>query len=315
MPTLLTNRKMDAALRARIERSLEARGSAEASAARLRALMRFASLAIVVFAIGYMISKRHAAKSALETQRTTLLDSWTKKTSDITPEDKKALARDEALLESLAGVHQGDHAEPVPQLASRTIVYVRGPIESFRSTATIPKAAAQSLEDPFARCFVEPPRTKGERDVLAKVRAVYTGSVGGLKNLERLETAYATKRLLDPEWIGRAKNSPSERELGVMQTELDHTPFDRALIAWRAELLLAVMDEPGDASVPAELDGERPHDVRVALVETKTGHALLRMHAHVDPSVWNAGTRPEYASGLDACALAFEARALLASPR
>lgn len=312
MPTLLTNRKMDAALRARIERSLEARGSAEASAARIRAIMRFASVAIILYAIGYMISKRHAAKSALETQRATLLDAWTKKTSEITADDEKALARDEALLESLAGVYEGDHAEPVPQLATRTIVYVHGPIESFRSTATIPKAAAQSLEDPFARCFIEPPRTKAERDVMAKVRAVYTGSVGGLKNLERLETAYATKRLLGPEWINRAKNSPSEKELGALQTELDHTPFDRALVAWRAELLLAVMDEAGDASVPAEIDGERPHDVRVALVETKSGHALLRMHAHVDPAVWNAATRPEYASGLDACALAFEARALLA---
>jgi hypothetical protein len=313
MPTLLTNRKMDAALRARIEHSLQARGSADASAARLRAIMRFASLAIVVYAIGYMISKRHAAKSALETQRTTLLDAWTKKTSDITPDDKKALARDEQLLESLAGVYEGDYAQPTA--LTRTIVYVRGPIESLRSTATIPKAAAQSLEDPFARCFVEPPRTKSEKDVLAKVRAVYTGTLGGLKNLERLETAYATKRLLDPAWIARAKSSASEKELAVMQTELDHTPFDRALVAWRAELLLAVMDEPGDANVPAELDGERPHDVRVALVETRSGHAVLRMHAHVDPSVWSAGTRPDYASGLDASALAFEARALLGAPR
>lgn len=309
LPTLLTNKKMDPALRVRIENSLEARGSAEASAARLRALMRFATLAIVVFAIGYMISKRHAAKSALETQRTTLLDAWTKKTTEITPDDEKALARDEQLLESLAGAYQGDTSRPVK--LDRTIVYVRGPIESFRSTTTIAKAAAQSLEDAFARCFVEPPRTKGEKDVLAKVRAVYTGSVGGLKNLERLETAYATRRLLEPDWIARAKSSPSEKELAAMQTELDHTPFDRALVAWRAELLLAVMDEPGDANVPAELDGERPHDVRVALVETKTGHALLRMHAHVDPAVWNAATRPEYATGLDACALAFEARALL----
>jgi hypothetical protein len=313
LPTLLTNRKMDPALRARIEKSLEARGSAEASAARLRALMRFASLAIIVFLIGYVLSKRHAAKSALETQRTTLLDSWTKKTSEITPDDKKAIARNEALLQSLAGVYEGDLAKPAD--VTRTIVYVRGPIESFRSATTIPKAAAQSLEDAFARCFVEPPRTKGEKDVLAKVRAVYTGSLGGLKNLERLETAYATTRLLEPDWLARAKSSPSEKELGAMQTELDHTPFDRALLAWRAELLLAVMDEPGEANVPAELDGERPHDVRVALVETKTGNALLRMHAHVDPSVWNAGTRPEYASGLDACALAFEARALLGATR
>jgi hypothetical protein len=96
-----------------------------------------------------------------------------------------------------------------------------------------------------------------------------------------------------------------------MQNELDHTPFDRALAALRAELLLVVFDEPGNATVPAELDGERPHDVRVALVETKTGHALLRMHVRVDPATWNAEARPSYASGLDSCALAFEARALL----
>ena len=313
MPTLLTNRKMDAALRERIERSLEARGSAEASAARLRAIMRFASLAIIVYAVGYMISKRHAAKSALETQRATLLDTWTKKTSEITADDKKALAHDEALLEGLAGAYEGDFAEPTA--LTRTIVYVRGPIESFRSTATIPKAAAQSLDDAFARCFLEPPRSKAEKDVFPKVRAVYTGSTGGLKNLERLETAYATRRLLEPEWLARAKASPSEKELVAMQIDLDHTPFDRALVAWRAELLLAVMDEPGDTNVPAELDGERPHDVRVALVETKTGRALLRMHTHVDPGVWNAATRPEYASGLDACALAFEARALLGAAR
>ena len=312
MPTLLTNRKMDAALRARIEKSLEARGSAEASAARLRALMRFASLAIVVFAVGYMISKRHAAKSALETQRTTLLETWTKKTSEITPDDKKALARDEALLESLAGVYEGDYAQPTA--LTRTIVYVHGPIESFRSTATIPKAAAQSLDDAFSRCFIDPPRTKNEKDVLPKVRAIYTGPSGSTKNLERLETAYATERLLSPDWIARAKSTTSERQLATMQNELDHTPFDRALVAWRAELLLAVMDEPGNTNVPAELDGERPHDVRVALVETKTGHAVLRMHAHVDPSVWSAATRPNYATGLDACALAFEARALLAAP-
>jgi hypothetical protein len=312
MPTLLTNRKMDAALRVRIEESLAARGSAEASAARLRAVMRFASLAIIVFAIGYFVSKRHATGKALETQRTTVLETWTKKTSDITPSDKKALARDEAILESLAGVYEGDTAQPTAM--TRTIVYVRGPIESFRSTATIPKAAAQSLEDAFARCFVDPPRTRSEKDVLPKVRAIYTGPASGVKNVERLETAYATQRILDPDWIARAKTTQSEKELGVMQTLLDHTPFDRAVAAWRAELLLAVMDEPGDTNVPAELDGERPHDVRVALVETKTGHAVLRMHAHVDPSVWNAATRPEYATGLDACALAFEARALLATP-
>jgi hypothetical protein len=313
MPTLLTNRKMDAALRERIENSLAASGSAEASAARLRAIMRFLSLAIVVFAVVWMISKRHAAKSALETQRAALLESFHAKTAAITEDDRNALARDEALLESLTGPYEGDTSSP--SALTRTIVYVRGPIESFRSKATIPKAAAQSIEDAFARCFVDPPRTRGEKDVLPKVRAVYTGQPGGLKNVERLETAYAAERLLDPAWLARAKASERETELKKLELDLDHTPFDRALVAWRAELMLAVMDEPGDPKVPAELDGERPHDVRVALVETKTGNALLRMHAHVDPAVWNAGSRPEYASGLDACALAFEARALLGASR
>ena len=191
-------------------------------------------------------------------------------------------------------------------------MYVRGPVESFSKAASIEKAAAASLDDAFSRCFVEPPRSRSEKDVLPKVRAIYTGPAAG--KVERLADAYSARRVLSPAWQARVRAAQTEKELAALRSELEHTPFERAKSVWRAELLLVVMDEAGDPNAPTELDGERPHEVRVALLDTKTGTPLLRMRKRVDPSAWSVGARPDYAAGLDACALAFDARALLGTP-
>ena len=78
--------------------------------------------------------------------------------------------------------------------------------------------------------------------------------------------------------------------------------------AAKARQLLAVMDEPGDPKAPAELDGERPHAVRVTLTDLSSGQIRLRYRATVDPSWLSPTTRAEYASGIDGCALAVDLR-------
>jgi hypothetical protein len=309
MATLLTNRKMDPALRARVEKSISGRTSPEAAAARLRAILRFASIIVFVVAVVWIAGKRRETGHALELQRAGVLDAFSSRTANVGEEDRGAIARDEAVLVRLAGPWEGDLATPTS--IGRSIVYVRGPIESFTSAASIEKAAAASLDDAFARCFVDPPRSRSERDVLPKVRAIYTGPAAG--KVERLADAYSARRVMSPAWQARVRAAQTEKELAALRSEVEHTPFERARSVWRAELLLVVMDEPGDANAPAELDGERPHEVRVALVDTKTGTPLLRMRKRVDPSAWSVGARPDYAAGLDACALAFDARALLGS--
>jgi hypothetical protein len=69
------------------------------------------------------------------------------------------------------------------------------------------------------------------------------------------------------------------------------------------------MDEPGDRSIPAELDGERPHHVRVGLVDLASKKQLLALRRKVDPSWLSPTARAEYASGIDACTLALDVRA------
>jgi hypothetical protein len=79
-------------------------------------------------------------------------------------------------------------------------------------------------------------------------------------------------------------------------------------------MLLMVMDESGDGKGPTELDGERPHDVRVALVDLASARMVLRLRRHVDPAWIGTAARSEHASGLDGCALAFDVREAARAP-
>jgi hypothetical protein len=74
-------------------------------------------------------------------------------------------------------------------------------------------------------------------------------------------------------------------------------------------LLIAAMDEP--AAGPADLDGERAHDVRVQIVDLRAGKVLLRARKHVDPAWLTASTRSTYAAGVDGCALAYDIRSVV----
>jgi hypothetical protein len=68
------------------------------------------------------------------------------------------------------------------------------------------------------------------------------------------------------------------------------------------------MDEPGESG-PADLDGERPHQVRAAIVDLRTDKLLIRVRKRVDPDWLAASTRSNFASAVDGCALALDVRA------
>jgi hypothetical protein len=67
------------------------------------------------------------------------------------------------------------------------------------------------------------------------------------------------------------------------------------------------MDEP-DEPGPADLDGERPHHVRVGLFDLKSSAVVLRARKRVDPNWLAAATRSTYASAVDGCDLALDVR-------
>ena len=301
MPTFITNKKMPPALRERIEESISGRKTG----ALPRALMRFGIALTVVTAIVSYVVKRRSVNQALERDRASLLGELQARTSSMTDVEKSTPAHVEALLVKLAGTYEGDIlAAEIPKHAP--LVYVHGPIEGFTDSNAIQKTAIASANDAFVTCFVDPPRSRSEGPVLAKVRLAYAGA--SLADVYRLADAYAAMRVLDPSWEGRVRAAQTGRALVTLKSDLDRTPFEKAKHALDAKLLLVVMDEPGDPHAPAELDGERPHDVRVALINVETGAALLRARKRVDPSGWSQAARSDYASGLDACALAYDVR-------
>ena len=73
-------------------------------------------------------------------------------------------------------------------------------------------------------------------------------------------------------------------------------------------MLLFAIDEPGERTAVSELDGEKPHWVRVGLIDLTTGQLLLRLRRRVDPSGLSEVTRAEYARGVDDCSLALDVR-------
>jgi hypothetical protein len=310
MATFLTNRKMSPGLRARIETSVSGRKSTGPSPAFVRALARFGILVMIIAIVVWLSVKKREGGQLLERERASLLDLLHATTASVTDDDRRAVARDEAFILKLASTYEGDlipdelrAPNALKAVLARPLVYVRGPVDAFANSAAIERAAAASVTDTFLTCLIEPPRARTESHVVGQVRAA---SKADLSHVHRLADAYRGLTILDPSLEQRVRAARDLRAVTKLRTELERTPLDLAKQAWRAAILVIVVDEPGDPNTIAEFDGERPHDVRVEIADVVAAKVLFRLRRHVDPSVWSASARVDYASGLDGCALAFD---------
>lgn len=309
MPTFVANRKMSPALRARVEASVRGKRAARRTPARLRALLRLVfvvtAIAVLVLALGH----DRAARRALELRRAALLDELRAANASTSAAERASFSRGEAALRALAGPYPGDVRAidlAAPGVLERPLFYVRGPVAAFGAGASLAHGAAASVDDTFVRCLRDPPASRAEGDVLVKVRAAY-GATSPPRDVYRLALAENALRVLAPAFSERVR-AAGDAELASLEQHVARARLADAKKALAAPLLLAVLDEPGDARVPADLDGERPHDVRVELYDAAAGTTLLRARVRVDPGAWSARARAEFASGLDACALAWDLR-------
>jgi hypothetical protein len=326
MPTLLTTPKMSRALAARIEASVQGRRGTKATrrfaTPRLMSVVRLGVVLAIASLVAFVVLARRGEQRALEKDRAALLAAVQKESASLTEADKGAIARIEAWLPRLGGAYEGDLAAPelrgaggsaaMAALLARPIVYVRGPLEELATVEGARRAAGASLKDSLAVCLADPPAARTEKALLPKVRAAY-GTVATVEqrtpNMRRLHDAEAGMPVLSPAWTARVLAAKEPKELATLRTELERAPIARAKQAVRAEVLLVAVDEPGAPGGLTELDGERAHDVRVAFVDLAANKVLLRLRRRVDPSPWSQSARTDFASGLDACALAYDVRA------
>jgi hypothetical protein len=259
---------------------------------------------------------RRREKGVLEKDRAALADAVRMKGAGVSAEERLAVAHTESWLARLAAAYEGDVlADSVrgksafEALVHGSAVYVHGSVAGFENANALAATTNASLKDAFALCLLDPPESRGEKALMARVRVAYSNAAmleQKTANVRRFRDERETLRVLSPPFAASVLEA-DEHQLSVLKTELERAHVDRGIEALRATLLIAVMDEPGKSGA-AELDGERPHDVRVAIVDLPQSRVLMRLRLPVDPSGWSANVRTEYASGIDGCALAFDVR-------
>lgn len=313
MPTFLVNPKMDRALAARIEASVTGKRTDAVSRSgprRALALARFALPVALVLAVYSAVSTHRAARAELEATRSALLAAAPM--SALTPRDRATVDRATKWITLLANAWGGELA-PAPgvlaALGHRSTVYVRGAVETLRTPEQVPAAAALSRKDGFLVCLRDPPAARTEAEAMKKVHVVNAGG-GAVEevtaNVSRLDDAIAALPVLSLPFAERIRAAEDANELAKLRKEIERVPLDRALRALRAELLLVVLDEHGDANAPTELDGERPHGMRIALIDLDADRPVLMTRRHVDPSWISMARRPLHARALDSCVVAFD---------
>jgi len=327
MATFLVTPRMNPALAARIDASVRGRRKRPGASGIGPLLIGVARVVAVVAVVGLafaIVATRHQRHDDIERARALLMGEARTRAAALTPWDEQCIPRAESSLERFWGSYEGDFVAPelrapgaLETILARPTLYVRGPVAAFSTAAGIAAAAAAAGKDPFVACLGSPPPSRVEKTVLGKVRAAYAGGPTfeqATANVRLLGEAEVGLPFLRPEWFLRARNAEEQGDLDDLRRAFDKAPIDRAIQAAKSTLLLALLDEPGEGAGVTELDGERPHDVRVGLVDLTTSTILLRLRKHVDPSWIGVTSRAQYASGLDSCLLAMDVRDAVRPP-
>ncbi len=320
MPTLLTTRRMSPELAARVRRSVRGRDVAPGArlAPRAMAVLRFTALALVVGSAAWLFFVHRRSSAELERARAEQLARFQREAKPLGKEQRNLPQRVKPWLSKGAGPYEGDFvapelrgAEAFDATLARPTVYVRGPVEGFHTDTAVSESAGASLKDTFVYCLLDTPKSRSEKVFHSRARAVYSSSVKfreATAHVERLQAALVGLPYLAPGWESRLREAETELELDKLTRAFDRAPLEAARRAAKSSQLLFLLDEPGDGTGPTELDGERPHQVRVHLVDLESQKLLLRLRRRVDPAFISAAARAEYASAIDGCQLALDVR-------
>jgi len=320
MPTQLVTPKMHPALAARVLASVTGRRLVGPTKRRLAWLRLLAPLLVVAVLCSLLVAW-HRERAALASARQAQLRAWQKAAGSLGPRETGFLDRAAVLLSRESAAYAGDVIAPelrengaLDAILARPLVYVRGPLASFGSRESLARVAGESNKDTLLLCLMEPPAERTEKSMMVKVRLALAGGSAVqalMPRVGRLADAIVGMPYLDSSFAQRLEQAEDRASLQRLEREFKRAPLDGARRALRAELLLAVYDEPNDQGGVTELDGEHAHQVRVALIEVSSAKVWLRQRRHVDPSWVTPNRRSEYARELDGCKLSTELRAAI----
>ena len=279
---------------------------------------RVAAVTVVAALAFGILHVRRETRRELEEQRSGLLALVGVKTRAVAALDLATVSKVEAQLGRAAAGYEGDLVadELKSPDAWRTLlagawVYARAELGAAPALPSVVHAAASTVKDAFVLCLLDPPEARTEAALLRKVYVAYSSHARlepATPNVRTFSEAHAGGPFLLPEFTARAGAAEDALTVRHLRRAFEQAPVDAALDALKARLLVVVLDEPPDHAIPAELDGEKAHPVRVSIVDLTTGRVLVRLRKQVDPAWVSTRRRSEYARGLDACALAVDVR-------
>lgn len=335
MPTFLTNPRMAPSLRRRIEAQLGRRRRdrpkrLQETSARSPAMAVIVGGALVVV-VSLVFLIRRQESSELERRREALLATTGSGRAQLSEQQSAFLPRVERWVVRLATEDFGadevaaDLTTPgaLDELLGRPAVYMRGVVPELSAPDMLRDAARASVKDAFLLCLLTPPPASTEVAVLASVRGVNYGGalVDSLtRNVRRLHDAEAGLSVLAATWDSRARVADTPAAMKKLEAELEDAPTAAGFVAASSEVLLLVVDEPPAGVGPAPaVPGrdkvsmlgrveDRPHDVRVAIVDLEKERLLLRMRRKVDAGTRFPSAKALHAAAVQSCGLALDVR-------
>ena len=293
MPTFLVTSKMQPALAARVLASVRGREvapghggrRARAWAGKALSLLRLSVLPVLAAMAGSVALRVHAQHREIEGQRAQILANLRSRGDGLTDGERRLIERTSVWLTASAAAYEGDFVAPdlrgpgaLRAALARPALYVRGPADGLADPSKLAEVAALSYRDALLLCLVDPPSTRSEKAMMAQVRAAYAGSAEielRAANVRRLEIAVAGLPFLQPAWEAKVLAAEPD-DLGGLQRAIDRAPIEKAKLAAKSSSLIFAVDEAGDGQGPTEIDGERPHAMRLEIVDLGLATVLLR---------------------------------------
>lgn len=317
MPSLLTNHKMPATLRARVEASLKSDALARVGGANRRqgnVLFRVLLLSgLCAFGVFLVLSFRQAEREFVA-EKTALIERYRAQSTPIDQAFEKRLAIVDHVLSGALEPYAGDIGSAelesplrLEDLLAKPLLYIRGPQRGFRTDAERREQAEQAGPDALPRCLMIPPPNDEETTLLRHLGRVYQPKVlsGRFVSLTR---AYRAVDFLHSSFKKRLDGADTARSLPYLEAELRAAELPLAVGLREASYFFYVLDEPKVPGTVADFDGEAEHHIRMGLVALDGGATIFRLRRLVNPEWISEKSRLAYSRELNSCRLAWQIR-------
>jgi hypothetical protein len=319
MPSFLIHSRMSPELQKRILRSL--RGDLPMAAPKggnpsARRWFRLALVIAIVSTASWLTATYREQQAEIHAARKELIERWSRSQIAVTASSRGKSGDLIALVENEAVAYLNDEREletirEIPAILARPSIYLRLDIRDAKSEGDIITHSAEKGRDALLSCFVHPPDSNDEKDLVPWIKRVYSPEFRGkLDNFYPASHLFLAMTVMTPDFAGRIQGAPTLRELRRLDRAMGQAKLVETRPSLDAQILILALDEEKVPGTVTELDGASHHLVRLAVIDLLGKSVLFRTRRLLDPSSISEKHRARSANALTSCQFGAEARRL-----